>query len=141
MRSTLAVLTALVLVAWPWVPAAGRDPSAVYPSEAAFQAAVAPLRQAVQQNPRDPEARYRLGFAYFTVWRQYEVGLVTYGRNYHQLAEAEFRAALAAVPGHLGSLLALYGLLRLRGDWDAAESLLAELSRLMLPRGEVPAVR
>lgn len=141
MRSTLAVLTALALGALPWVSAAGRDLSAVYPSEAAFNAAVAPLRQAVQQNPRDPEARYRLGFAYFTVWRQYEVGLVAYGRDYHRLAEAEFRAALGAAPGHLGSLLALYSLLRLRGDWDAAEAILAELSRLTLPRGEVPAVR
>ncbi len=130
---------ALVLL-WPAVGAA-RDLSAVYPAEAAFTAAIAPLRQAVERNPRDFEARYRLGFVYFTVWRQFEVGLIPYGRDYHRLAEAEFRAALAASPVHLGSLLALYNLLRLRGDWDAAEGILSEITRLTLPRGAVPAVR
>jgi len=139
MRSGLALALALVVV-WPSVGAA-RDLSAVYPSEAAFTAAVSPLRQAVERNPRDVEAHYRLGFAYFTVWRQFEVGLISYGRDYHRVAETEFRAALAASPGHLASLLALYNLLRLRGDWSAAEGILSEISRLALPRGEVPAVR
>ncbi len=139
MKSRLAVAFALVVL-WPAVGAA-RDLSAVYPSEAAFTAAIAPLRQAVERNPRDFEARYRLGFAYFTVWRQFEVGLIPYGRDYHRVAEAEFRAALAASPGHLGSLLALYNLLRLRGDGDAAERILSEITRLTLPRGAVPAVR
>ncbi|GBD28606.1 hypothetical protein HRbin31_00625 [bacterium HR31] len=133
--AVLAVLTACA------APAAARDLSAVYPSEGAFAAALAPLREAAERNPRDAEARYRLGLAYFAVWRQYEVGLVAYGRDYHRVAEAEFRAALRASPGHLGSLLALYTLLRLRGDWSGAEALLAEVSRLTLPRGEVPAVR
>lgn len=141
MRRSLALLTALYLVAAYADPAGAQVLSAVYPSEAAFNAAVSPLRQAAQQNPRDAQTRYRLGLAYFHAWRQFETGLIRYGRDYHRTAEAEFRAALAASPGHLGSLLALYSLLRLRGDWDAAEALLTDLSRLMLPRSEIPAVR
>lgn len=140
MDRKLALVVLAVLAAWA-APGAAQDLSAVYPSEAAFTAAVAPLRQAVERNPRDPEARYRLGYAYFAAWRQYETGLVAYGRDYDRAAEAEFRAALEASPGHLGSLLALYTLLRLRGDWAAAEALVPEISRLTLPRGEVPAVR
>ncbi len=134
------VLAVVVVVAWPaW--ATGQDVSRVYTSEAAFTAAVASLRQAAERSPRDPDVRYRLGLAYFTVWRQFEVGLVGYGRDYHRHAEAEFRAALAAAPTHLGSLLALYNLLRLRGDWREAEALVPSITRLALPRGEVPAVR
>ncbi len=141
MKRRLALLTALCVVALSAGLAGAQELSAVYPSEAAFNAAVAPMRQAVQQNPRDAQARYRLGMAYFNAWRQFETGLIPYGRDYHRTAEAEFRAALAASPGHLGSLLALYGLLRLRGDWEAAEALLSDLSRLLLPRSEIPAVR
>lgn len=141
MDRKLALVAVLAVAGMYVAPAVGQDLSAVYASEAAFSAAVAPLRQAVERNPRDAEARYRLGYTYFTAWRQYETGLVAYGRDYHRAAEAEFRAALEASPGHLGSLLALYSLLRLRGDWRAAEALLAEISRLTLPRGPVPAVR
>ncbi|GBD30374.1 hypothetical protein HRbin32_01477 [bacterium HR32] len=111
----------------------GQDLSAVYPSEQAFAAATAGLRQRAQENPRDPDVRYRLGLAYFSVWRQFEAGLVPYGRGYDRAAEAEFRAALQAAPGHLGSLLALYSLLRLRGQWEEAEALLRSIVRAALP--------
>lgn len=141
MKQNLALLTVLYLVAASVGIAEAQDLSAVYPSEAAFNAAVAPLRQAAQQSPRDAQTRYRLGLAYFNAWRQFETGLIPYGRDYHRTAEAEFRAALATSPGHLGSLLALYSLLRLRGDWHAAEALLSDLSQLLLPRSEIPAVR
>lgn len=139
MRKALVLTLAVVLGCPAWV--AGQDVSRVYPSEEAFTASIAPLRQAVERNPRDPEAHYRLGFAYFTVWRQFEMGLVGYGRDYHRLAETEFRAALAAAPDHVGSLLALYALLRLRGDWRDAEGLVPSITRLTLPVWEVPAVR
>ncbi len=141
----LRVLAVGVALSLAWAvspgPAAAHDLSAVYPSEAAFTAAVAPLRQAVDRNPRDAQARYRLGIAYFAAWRQFEAGLIPYGRDFHRAAEGEFRAALAASPDHLGSLLALYVLLRLRGDWGEAEALLARLTGTLLPRGAVPAVR
>lgn len=139
MRKTLVLVLAVVLGSPAWV--AGHDVSRVYPSEAAFTEVLAALRQAVERNPRDPEARYRLGYSYFTAWRQFETGLVGYGRDYHRHAEAEFRAALAAAPDHLGSLLGLYALLRLRGEWREAERLVPSITRLTLPVREVPAIR
>ena len=107
----------------------------------AFGAALAPLRQLAEREPRNPQARYRLGYAYFTARRQFELGLISYGGDYHRLAEAEFRAALAVAPDHLGSLLALYNLLRLHGDWHAAEELASRISELALPRTWVSAGR
>ncbi len=133
MRSLGALITAVLLVFGAVSAVSAQDLSAVYFSEHAFASATAGLRRQAQENPRDPDARYRLGLAYFTVWRQFEMGLIAYGQGYDRMAEAEFRAALQAAPGHLGSLLALYSLLRLRGEWEAAAALVPAIVQLTLP--------
>lgn len=111
-------------------PGQAFDPASVYPTEAAFAASIAPLRAAVERNPRDVRSRLLLGYAYFSTWRLNQVGAIPYGATYDRLAEAEFRAILQVDPNHLGAHLALYTLLQSRGDWEAAEALLPRLMSL-----------
>ncbi|MDR5683545.1 MAG: hypothetical protein QN163_05910 [Armatimonadota bacterium] len=106
------------------------DLSATYPNDAAFVQAVAPLRAAAQANPRNADARFRLGYAYYWTWRLWRVGSIAYGADYHRTAESEFRAAIAADEKHVDAYLALYNLYQSRGDWDAAEALLPKLMEL-----------
>jgi len=119
-------------------PGQAFDPASVYPTEAAFTASLAPLRTAIERNPRDVRSRFLLGYAYFSAWRLYQVGIISYGATYDRPAEAEFRAIIRMDPNHLGAHLALYILLQCRGEWEAAEVLLPRLLRLLVQAGAVP---
>ena len=116
-------------------PASAFAPVVVYPAEQAFQQAVAPLRSAAEAEPQNAEARFRFGYAYYVAWHLWRVGLISYGASYDQVAEREFRAAIAANPQHLGPHLLLYELYQSRGDWKAAQQLWPAL--LALLRGPV----
>ncbi|MDR5709949.1 MAG: hypothetical protein QN172_08495 [Armatimonadota bacterium] len=105
-------------------------PVVVYPAEQSFHQAIAPLRRAAELEPRNAEARFRLGHAYHVAWHLWRGGLVPYGAGYDRLAELEFRAAIEADPKHLGAHLLLYELYQSRGDWKAAELLLPRLLEL-----------
>lgn len=105
-------------------------PVLVYSTEQAFRQAIASLRQAAEAEPRNAEARFRLGYAYHVTWHLWRGRLIPYGRGYDRLAEEEFRAAMAADPRHLGAHLLLYELYQSRGDWRAAQRLLPRLLEL-----------
>ncbi len=128
-RTVLATgLLAVLLAALP--AQAEYAPVLVYPTEQAFLAAVAPFRQAAEREPRNAEARYRLGYAYAVAWHLWRLRVVSYGANYDRLAERELRAAVDLNPKHLGAHLLLYELYQSRGHWRAAERLLPALLAL-----------
>ena len=129
--AVLAAVAACVAAA----PASAFAPVVVYPTEQAFQQAVAPLRRAAEAEPRNAEVRFRLGYAYHVAWHLWRAGLTSYGADYQRLAERELRAAIAADPRHLGAHLLLYELYQSRGDWKSARGLLPAL--LTLLRGPV----
>jgi len=135
----VGALGAAVAVWLTAAPAWGFAPVVVYPTEQAFQQAVAPLRAAAAAEPRNAEVRFRLGYAYHVAWHLWRVGLISYGASYDQVAEREFRAAIAANPQHLGPHLLLYELYQSRGDWKAAQQLWpALLAVLRGPVGPAP---
>ncbi|MBX2799125.1 MAG: tetratricopeptide repeat protein [Myxococcales bacterium] len=92
------------MVGWLWIVLAHGGPAQVAePSEAALAA----LRQAVDEDPADPEAHYELGAA------QQEQGD-------HQAARASFERVLQLRDGHLGALYNLALLQGEAGEWDQA---------------------
>lgn len=139
-----AAVLAAVAACLAAAPASAFAPVVVYPTEQAFQQAVAPLRSAAEAEPRNAEARFRLGYAYHVAWHLWRVRLISYGAGYDRLAEQELWAAIAADPQHPGAHLLLYELYQSRGDWEAAERLLPRLLELtrdigVLSRGIRPA--
>ncbi len=145
MRSIRAVGSAVAVLLTALLPAhAEYAPVLVYPTEQAFLAAIAPLRQAAEREPKNAEARYRLAYAYAVAWHLWRLRVISYGANYDRLSERELRAAIDADPNHLGAHLLLYELYQSRQDWGAAERLLPRLLALtrdldVLSRGLRPA--
>jgi tetratricopeptide (TPR) repeat protein len=58
------------------------DPAKIYPTEAAFNSSIKVYQDALAANPKDADAAYWLGNAYWTASIFYRNGLVPYGADY-----------------------------------------------------------
>jgi tetratricopeptide (TPR) repeat protein len=83
MRIALAVLSLVALMAG-GVSAAvpPYDPANIYPTEGDFVRSIAVYQRAIAANPRDSDAYYWLGFAYWEGSLRSRNGLVPYGAGY-----------------------------------------------------------
>ena len=82
MRTALIVVIFVGVVAATTAQAVPPYTPAIYPTEAGFLRAIAPYQQALAVNPKDADASYNLGVAY---WETYELnftGVIPYGADY-----------------------------------------------------------
>jgi tetratricopeptide (TPR) repeat protein len=100
-------LTVLMLAALAGTPALAAVPTfdmtKVYPSEAAFASAIKVYQDALAANPKDADAAYWLGNAYWSAAILYRNGAIGYGADYLDQAIDALERAVSADDGYLAA--------------------------------------
>ncbi len=118
MRLPLVVVALLGLLAGTAAAAAlpSYDSTKVYPAEAGFLRAIQVYQSALAANPRDADAAYGLGEAYWEASVLYRNGAITYGADYLDKSIAALERAVRIDDKYLAAWLVLISAYHTRGD-------------------------
>jgi tetratricopeptide (TPR) repeat protein len=92
------------------------DPARFYPTAADFARSIAVYEQAIAADPRDGEAYFWLGSAYWLASEMYRLGLVSYGAGYLDKAITLLERATGIDEKNLGAWIVLVEAYRTRAD-------------------------
>ncbi len=119
MRLPLAVIALLGLLAGTAAAAAlpSYDSTKIHPTEAGFLRAIQVYQSALAANPRDADAAYGLGEAYWEASILYRNGKIPYGADYLDKSIAALERAVSIDDKYMAAWIVLVSAYHTRGIW------------------------
>jgi len=137
MRLPLVVAALLGLLAGTAAAAAvpSYDFTKIYPTEAGFMRAIQVYQSALAANPRDADAAYSLGEAYWEASVLYREGSVPYGAGYLDKSIAALERTVSIDDKYMAAWIVLVSAYQTRGDGAKADAAARKVMDLALELG------